>query len=390
MRVVIVGGGFGGVKLALKLAKKTGFSVTLISDKDHFVYYPEMYAVATGGSRRESIILIDHMLKHTKIKFVQDTISGYDPVRKIIRGNKTYSYDYVIFSIGVITSYFGIEGLDKYSYGIKTLQEIDRFRKHIHDEITSTRKLDKQYVVVGAGPTGIELSASLSSYISHIMNSHGIGKGSIKIKLVEAAPRVAPRMSEKASQILTKRLKRCGVKVMTDEKVEWQDDDELSVNGRSLSTETVIWTSGVSVHPFFSAHSDHFKFAPNRKVLIDQHLMSEPHTYVIGDNAATPYSGLAQTALHDALFVANDLERIVTKRSRPAYKPRLPVTVLPVGVSWALAEWRFVRIWGWPGHLLRRAADLIGYNDILPFKIAFATWRQADVVEGDCLVCQKI
>lgn len=390
MHIVIVGGGFGGIKAALELAKNHAMSVTLISNKDHFVYYPSLYAVATGGTRKQSFVPLSDIFRGTRVKFVQDTIVGYDPARRIINGKlRNYSYQRAVFALGAVTSYFGIKGLEDYSFGIKSHDEVVAFRRHIHDELTSQRKIDKQYVVVGAGPTGVELAASLAHYIKHIAEAHSIRHSRIRIRLVEAAPRVLPRMSEFASRVVTERLKKLDIDVMTNEKVEWQDDDEVSISGRSIPTRTVIWTSGVANNPFFASHADHFKLSPNGRVIVDEHLKVDEYTYVIGDNAYTPYSGLAQTALHDALYAARDIIRSHHDHLRPTYESMNPPVVVPVGTRWAIMEWNWICVSGYLGHLIRRSADLIGYNDILPLRLAIDAWRSSEQREDACIVCQK-
>lgn len=391
MQIVVVGGGFGGIKAALLLAKQRRVSVTLISDKDHFTYYPSLYAVATGGSRRQSFVPIEAVLSGTKVKFVQDTVVGYDSQRRLVRGasGKQYSFDRVIFALGVITSYFGIKGLESYSYGIKSSVEVTRFRKDLHDEMVSERRLDKQYVIVGAGATGVELASSLMSYINHIAEAHAIRHNRIRIKLVEAAPRVLPRMSEDASQLVHDRLTKLGVSVMTNEKVEWQDDDEVFVSGRSIPTRTVVWTSGVTNNPFFGLFEHDFRLADNKKVIVNEHMMVNEHTYVIGDNAFTPHSGLAQTALHDAHFVMRDVMHGLNHEPRPSYRAYKPPVVIPVGKRWALLEWNWVFISGYIGHLIRRCADFIGYHDVLPLKEAWQAWRSEELREDICPTCRS-
>ncbi len=391
IKVVIVGGGFGGVKAALELAKVAEVQVTLISNRDHFTYYPSLYAVATGGSKRQSFVPLSTIFQGTSVKLVIDTIEGYEPHRRLVRGIQgDYSFDTVVFALGVVTSYFGIKGLDTYSFGIKSVKEIEAFRKHIHDEMIADHKIDKQYVVVGAGPTGVELAASLSHHIQHIAKAHNIRHSTIRIKLVEAAPRVLPRMSEDASYMVQKRLTALGVDVMVNESVEWQDDDEVFVSGRSIPTRTVIWTSGVSNNPFFESHSDSFTLAPNKKVVVDSHMMINDHAYVIGDNAFTPFSGLAQTALHDALYVTKDIIKSKRHQPRPEYRVVKPPVVVPVGEHWAVLEWNYVLIGDYIGHLIRRAADFIGYSDMLPVGLAFSSWRSESKHEYGCQICQSV
>lgn len=389
MRIVVIGGGFGGIRAALDLAKQRDVDVTLISDREHFTYYPSLYAVATGGSSRQSFVPVDEILSGSRVTFIKDKITGYNPERRIVSGEiRDYSFDRAIFSLGVVTSYFGIKGLDTYSFGIKSSDEVARFKRHVHDEIVADHHLDKQYVIVGAGPTGVELSASMASYISRIAEAHKVRHTKIRIKLVEAAPRVLPRMSEEASRIVHERLTALGVDVMLNEKVEWQDDDEVFVSGRSIPTHTVIWTSGVANNPFFEQHSQHFTLAPNHKVTVNEHMMVNGHTYVIGDNAATPFSGLAQTALHDAIYVARDIIRAKQGHPRPAYRVIKPPVVVPVGIRWAILEWNWILVSDFFGHLIRRAADFVGYSDMLPIGLAFQSWRSEHLREDQCETCR--
>jgi NADH dehydrogenase FAD-containing subunit len=141
----------------------------------------------------------------------------------------------------------------------------------------------------------------------------------------------------------------------------------------------VIWTSGVANNPFYTANADSFTLAKNGKVVVDEYMRTDKNIYVIGDNAATPFSGLAQTALHDAHYVAHaikDFQRGVTPH---VYKAKMPPVVIPVGENWAIFEWKFIKMSGWPASLIRMAADFVGYLDILPFAHAFSVWRSQHV-----------
>lgn len=389
-RVVIVGGGFAGVKTALELCKDPSNIVTLISDKDHFVYYPTLYSMATGHSHLETIVSLARIFVGKRVTIIEDTITGYDPARKTVSGTGTYSFDTVVFALGVVTSYFGIKGLPEYSYSIKSYADVMKFRHHLHDELAADRYLDKHYVVVGAGPTGVELSAALASYLRIISKVHKTKNSKVSIKLVEAAPRVLPRMSENASERVASQLKRLGVSVMTNKKVQEQDDDSILISGKDVPTKTVVWTSGVSNHPFFAAHSTHFELAPNGRVVVDQHMMVNDHCYVIGDNAATQYTGLAQTALHDALYVAKDIKNCKNRHPRKSYHAVKPPVVVPVGERWAVFEWHGIVLTGLIASLIRRMADFIGYSDVLPFGQAFGVWRAEGIrEETTCQECTQ-
>ena len=192
-------------------------------------------------------------------------------------------------------------------------------------------------------------------------------------------------MSEKASALVAARLKSLGVHVETNKKVEAETADSLIVSGRPIKSHTVIWTSGVTNNPFFKNNAEQFNLSPNGKVVVDKHMRADKHVYVIGDNAFTQYSGLAQTALHDGIFVAKHILR----KSNRKYKAKLPPVVVPIGKDWAIFEYKKIRFGGWLGAMIREAADFVGYRDILPFGRALGVWRAQKVKQEAVYYAQQ-
>lgn len=384
MNITIVGGGFAGVKVALELIKHPSVHVTLISDKDIFLYYPALYSTATGHSHLESWVSLKTIFKgKPRIKIVKDTITALDPAARTVTGEKgkSYTYDRVIFALGTVTTYFGIKGLDKYAQGIKSADEIKRLQHHLHDELTQRHTPDSHFVIVGGGPTGVELSAAMGAYLRRLCAKYKLEDHPITIDLVEASPRVLPRMSEKASALVTQRLAKLGVTIYTHTAVQSRTEGEILMGDVSIKSRTVIWTSGVANNPFFATHEKYFALAPNGRVTVDMHMKAADDVYVIGDNAATQYSGLAQTALHDAIFVARNIKRELSGGKPKSYKAVKPPVVVPVGPFWAIFEWHGARFTGIIGAMLRRAADFIGYTDLLPIGQALGAWRASRVYE---------
>jgi NADH dehydrogenase len=386
MNITIVGGGFGGIKAALELAEDASNKITLITDKPDFQYYPALYSAATGHSHLESWVPLGTIFsgKHN-IHVHIDSIVSIDPKAKTLTGNSgvVYGFDRCILALGTVTTYFGIKGLETYAYGIKSAAEIKRLKQHIYVDIAENHTTDKHYIIVGAGPTGVELAAALGSYLARMCEHYGVKNPKLQIDLIEAAPRVLPRMSEKASKKVQKRLESLGVNVQTGKTVESASEEDLMVSGNSIDSRTVIWTSGVANHPFYKNNEAHFEFAKNGRIVVDEYMQAAKNIYVIGDNAATQYTGLAQTALHDALFVADNLKRQAKHKTLKKYKAVMPPVVVPVGENWAVFEWRGLRLYGWVASLLRRAADFIGYNDMLPLGQALGVWRASTIMEDD-------
>jgi NADH:quinone reductase (non-electrogenic) len=387
--VVIVGGGFAGVRAARTLAPHRELAVTLVSAEPTFSYYPQLYHSATGGSRSESALPLTELLGGLPVKLVQDTITTIDPAaRTVASGGATYSYDQLVLALGSVTNYFGIAGLPEFSYDIKSPAGAERFKRHLHRQLIDEHQPDLNYVVVGGGPTGVELSAALGSYLRYITRRHGVGAPKYSIDLVEAAPRLLPRSTEATSAHVTRQLTRLGVNVMVGQTVQAETADALQLAGQSLVTKTVVWTAGIANNPFFKANTAHFTLSKNGHVEVDEHLQAGPNIYVLGDNAVTKYAGMAQTAIHNADFAAADLLRARAGHTRPVYQPASPASVIPVGEHWAVADWGPLHLLGYPGYMLRRAADLIGYADVESWSQAVRIWLADGRREDDCPICQ--
>ncbi len=390
-RIVIVGGGFAGVKAARQLANRSGLSVTLVSNKDYFCYYPTLYHSATGHPGSESSIPLAEIFKGTNVNLIIDTVTELHSRSKTVvtQSAQKIAFDELILALGVVTSYFGIAGLEEYSYGVKSIDQLLELKNHFHQLMVDEHQPDTSYLVVGAGPTGVELSAAMGAYLKQVARHYKLRKTRINICLIEAAPRVLPRSSERASKLVTRRLRQLGVKVMTNQKVEGSTAESLTVSGQKIPSQTVIWTAGVTNHPFFKDHPNDFSLNERGKVVVDKHLLAAPHIYVIGDNAATPFSGLAQIAVHDGSFVADHILRLAAGQQPVEYHSQAPTTVVPVGHNWAIVEMGKISFGGLAGHLLRRAADLVGYWDILPASTALKLWLARHDHQEDYLAVSK-
>lgn len=386
MKVLIVGGGFAGIRAALEIAHDPKNEVILVSDKPDFQYYPTLYSSATGHSHLESWAPLGEIFAdHHNVTVYIDTIEKVDADRKTVTGasGTVYHYQTLLMAIGVVTTYFNIPGLDMYAHGIKSEEEIRRLKQRLFIDIAEKQQLDKNYVVIGGGPTGVELAAALGTYIRRMCRHYGVKRSNVRIRLIEAAPRLLPRSSEQLSRAVTKRLKKLGVSVEVNKRVERENAKAVIVSGRPIESQTVIWTSGVMNHPLFAAHLDVFRLAKNGRVEVNDFLMAYPGIYVLGDNAATPYTGLAQTAVRDASTVARNLRRLEAGKKSQKYRPLLPVTAIPVGKRWAAIEWKWIRIYGWLGAIIRRAANLVGYLEVLPFGTSLGAWRAARLYQND-------
>ncbi|HSX48442.1 MAG TPA: FAD-dependent oxidoreductase [Candidatus Nanoarchaeia archaeon] len=388
MKVLIVGGGFGGVKAALELSSDSRFDVTLISDKKNFEYHAALYRSATGRSPLEVVIPLDEIFaSRPNIEVVQDKVVELDIKAKQVTSADgcEYHYDALILAMGVVTEYYGIHGLPEFSYGIKSINEALELKRHLHDELTE-HELDSHFVIIGGGPTGVELSGDLVHYLKKIEKAHKVTK-KFQVNLVEAAPRLLPVLPEDLSNRVEQHLAKLGVKVQTGAVVQGEKVDSLMLPEGDIKTHTVVWTAGVTNNPFFKAHEKLFRLSKGNRVEVDDRLQAAPDVYVIGDSAFTKRSGMAQTALYDAKFVANNLKRQLKGQQPTHYRPRQPIGAIPVGPKWAAVADGNKRYYGRRGWRKRRWLDLKLYLSFLPRKKAIEAWRQGNQIEESCPVC---
>jgi NADH dehydrogenase len=389
--IVIVGGGFGGVKTALELAKHPHqFDVTLVSDRPDFWYFPTLYHTATGGTRAQSSIPLKFLLKNTNIKFVEGKAHTLDRETKTLKleDGASVPYDKLVMALGVVTNYFGIPGLPEFSYGIKSVGEAEELKRWLHRQIMDQGKPDLNYIIVGGGATGIELAGSIGTYLKFIMKQHGIRERKIHVDLVENAPHLMPRMPRSVGRAIERRLRHLGVKLYLGKAVQGETADELTVSGKPIRSHTVIWTAGQANNPFFTQNN--FAISMRKKVVVDEFLRAEKDIFVVGDNAETMYSGMAQTAVYDAEFVAHNFYKEAQSEPKLAYRPKKPVYVTPAGPRWAAVEWGKTHLYGKLGWFLREAGDFVAFTDIEPLPEAAVQWAHTLQDQHLCDVCGAV
>jgi NADH dehydrogenase/putative oxidoreductase len=205
----------------------------------------------------------------------------------------------------------------------------------------------------------------------------------VKVTLVEAAPRILPKSSTTAAKIVTKRLKKVGIRVLVDHKVEALDKDTITIEGKKIATKTAIWTSGVANNPFFLKHDHQFHLAPNGRVNVNPYLEALPNVFVIGDNNTVKYSGMAWPAFKQATYVAKYLSKTSKRLPSGHFHPHSVMSGLPVGDRWGYVEWLGVYVSGRAGYITRRWMELYGYHQLMPLAKAITIWRAHDIPQVD-------
>lgn len=400
-KVLIIGGGFGGVAAALELAKANDpkLIITLIANKPHLEYYPALYRVVTGRSPLEVCIPLSEIFRGRSINMVIDEITTFDPASQTAGGvsGRRYSYDYAILALGSETVYFDIPGLKEFSFGFKSIQEAMRLEKHIRGLFTacaSGRVAAEEkvcllhFVVVGAGPSGVELAGELTEYLKRLTRHYRVAENLITIDLFEGAGRILPSLPEIVSRRAARRLRALGVNIFVNRPLVKEEAEQIMVRGLSAKTETVIWTAGVKPNSFFRKIPG-LAFDERGRVSVDKYLLAknQERIFVIGDGASTTYTGLAQTAIHDGRTAAVNITQLAEGLEPSPYRPKPPYHAIPIGRGWGLAISGTIVISGRPGWLIRRAADLRYFLSILPLRQAVAVFRPGKKITDHCPIC---
>ena len=391
-QLVIVGGGFAGVRVARQLRKQKDISVTLVNESEDFRYCPALYRAATGFKLGTARLPLEWMLLDSvNADLVVGKAKSIDTRKKtiLLEDKSKLHYDFAVLAMGSVTTYFNIEGLHEHSYGIKTAEEVMKLREHLHDKIAAKSQLEENYVIVGAGPTGVELAGALGAYLQKIARRHKAKHHNINIWLIEAAPRLLPQMNDRASSVAHRRLTKLGVKIALNTQVKGETIRTLKTSAGSIKSHTVIWTAGSANSPFFAQNKKQFRLNQKGKVLVDEYLRSHPDVYVIGDNAATQFSGTALTAIRHGNFAAKDIRARIRHSPRPHKYESHPVQVVPAGKAWAVLQYRSLVLHGRIASWIRKVADYVGYSDVLGYLRALTIWSNSEKPETTCRICQK-
>lgn len=380
-RVVIVGGGFGGIKAALELSNKPGFEVVLMSQTSNFEYHGALYRSATGHSPMEVVIPIRDILKRSKnVTFVLDSAKTIDPKAKIIKSEvgNSYKYDQAILAMGNVINYFGIDGMEQNSFCMTTIAETIMLRNKM-TELFKKPGATPTIAIVGAGPSGVELAGEIGSFARRIARKYRTRMAHPKVILIEGTDRVLPMFDPILSARVYKRLQKMGVEMRLNTKVNTCETGKVCLSTGDVDADLIIWTAGSRAVDFYMNQPKIFELERGR-VKVDEFLRAKGtnNIFVIGDNAFTPFSGMAQTALHDAKFVTRNMLRVAKDKEPVEYRTLKPTYVVPVGERWAVLQSNKHKLSGQQAWLMRRRADLWIFENFQPYKQAVKTWRKGN------------
>jgi NADH dehydrogenase FAD-containing subunit len=339
-KIVIVGGGFGGLAAA-KALKKSPAEITLIDRTNHHLFQPLLYQVATSILSPNQIgFPIRGILQNQKNTTVLlGEVKGVDKDQKCVivsdgdRQNVPITYDYLVLATGASHSYFGRNEFEKFAPGLKSLADAVATRNKIlqafelaeAEEDPSRHRDLLTFVLVGAGPTGVEMAGALAVLVRTTLKSNfrRIDPASARIVLVDLAPRVLGSFSDHLSQAAKQRLEKLGVEVRLGHGVDQIDADGVMVAGERIASKTVIWTAGVAP----SLAGKWLKVETDRggrvRIQNDLTVPGYPEIFVVGDTAAfeqdgKPLAGVAQVAMQQGRYAGKMIHNRITGGKQPA------------------------------------------------------------------------
>jgi NADH:ubiquinone reductase (H+-translocating) len=399
--VVIVGAGFGGLEVAMKL----GFApvrVTVIDRNNHYVFQPLLYQVATAYLSPADITApirgILRRQRNTEVLLAE--VTAVDPVSRTVfmRDQTTgearsVTYDYLVLATGAGQSYFGHDDWADHAPSLKTISDATALRQRIllafeqaemaADDPERVRTL-LTFVIVGGGPTGVELAGAVAELAHRALRRdfRHISVEGTRIVLVEALPHLLSTFPVSLSEKAARKLRRLGVEVRTGERVEQVDGGGVVVEGERIDAETVIWAAGVKASPAGSWIGAETDRAGRVLVNDDLSVPGHPELFVLGDTASAsgddgkPLPGVAPVAMQQGRYVGKLIRaRVEGRENRQPFKYFNKGNLATIGRAFAIADFGFARVSGFVAWVLWLGVHilyLIGFRNRLLVMVQWA------------------
>ena len=387
-RVVVVGAGFGGLKVVQNL-RRAPVEVTLVDARNYHTFQPLLYQVATAALNAEEIAQSVRSLFHgyRNFDFRMAQATGVDWERKhlLLKGGDALPFDYLVLATGTVTNDFGIEGVARYSFGLKSVEEAIALRSHIlrqFEQANSDPSLLERgaltVVVVGGGPTGVEMAGAIVEWFKRLMprDFPRLDVGRAHVILVEAANCLLAPFHESLQQNALDTLRRFGVEVRLNEAVTRVTDNAVHLkSGEVIHARTVVWAAGMKPSPLAQALGVELSRGGRVVVNPDMSIPGHPDAFVVGDLAlgknpdGTLHPQLAQAALQGGRHVARQIQRRMRNEPTEPFIYRDPGTMATIGHSAAVAQFpsgvKFTGFFAWLVWLFLHLVYLIGLRNRL-------------------------
>jgi NADH:ubiquinone reductase (H+-translocating) len=384
--IVIVGAGFGGLYAAKSLAKLP-VSITVLDRKNHHTFQPLLYQVATAGlSPGDIAVPIRAVLRRFKnVQVLLGDVSGCDLQRKEIQFHDfrvPLSYDYLVIATGVRHSYFAHPEWEPIAPGLKTVEDALEIRRRLllafenaeRQQITTGQHEPLNFIVVGGGPTGVELAGAMAEIARRVLahDFRAIDPAGARVILLEGAPRLLPSYPEDLSHSAEKQLRKLGVEVRTNTIVTSVEPGRVRVGDEVLQSCMTLWAAGVKASPLGATLGAETDRAGRVKVSPDLSLHGHPEVFVIGDLAAVfdqsgePLPGVAPVAIQQGKFLRKAVAADLAGKPRPQFHYFDKGSMATIGRAAAVAmvkRFHFSGLVAWLSWLFIHIVYLIGFRN---------------------------
>jgi NADH:ubiquinone reductase (H+-translocating) len=363
--VVIVGAGFGGLETAFGLAGAP-VKITVIDRRNHHLFQPLLYQVATASLATSEIAWpIRYLLRDRKeVTTLFATVSGVDAQKKcvLLDDGDTLSYDKLVLATGARHAYFGHDEWEPFAPGLKTLEDATTLRRRIlaaferaeRESDPRARAALLTFVIIGAGPTGVELAGTIAELAQHTLppDFRNIDTHKARVVLIEAGPRVLAGFADDLSAYAQKSLESIGVQVMLGQPVTECSADGVVFGGSRLEARTIIWAAGVRASPaaeWLGAPSDR---AGRLQVEPDLTVPGHPDVFAIGDTATIaawngkPVPGIAPAAKQQGRYVANAIRARLAGRAAAPFRYQHAGSLAQIGKRLAVIDFGRIKLRG--------------------------------------------
>ena len=394
-QVIIIGGGFAGLAAARRL-RRVPCEVTIIDRYNHHVFQPLLYQVATAGLSPGDIASPIRWIlrKQPRVRVLLATVERIDSAAKQIAldGGTTLRYDYLIVAAGANHSYFGHDEWAKSAPGLKTLDDALAIRRRLllafEEAERETNPVYQRrlltFVLIGGGPTGVELAGALGEIAGHALRSEfdNVDPAIARIILVEAGPSILPSFPEDLRASARKALRRLGIDVREGRAVTKVEDGAVWIGDERIEAHTILWSAGVAAASISKDLGPQLDRVGRVIVAPDLSAPGHPGVFIAGDLASfshqtgKPLPGVAQVAKQEGTHAAANVARVIAGQPTTAFRYFDPGNMATIGRNAAIADFGFLRVSGYPGWLLWLFVHilfLIGFRNRLSVMLQWAT-----------------
>jgi NADH dehydrogenase len=394
-RVVIVGGGFGGINLAKKL-RNAPVQIVMLDRNNYHLFQPLLYQVSTAGLEADSIAFpLRGIFKSQKnLIFRMAEVTGLRAAENILEtGIGELHYDYLVLATGSTTNFFGNKLIEEHAIGMKSLIEAVQIRNYVIKQFEESLLLTNQeeikpklnFVMVGGGPTGVEMAGAFAELRKYIMPKDypELPVSLMNVYLIEGSPRLLAGMSEHSSEKALKALTELGVIVMRKTVVKEYDGTTLTLStGEKIQSQSLFWSAGVKGVPVAGIAAD--IILPNGRILVNNLNQVNGHTniFAIGDIAQMTdekhpkgFPMVAQVAIQQGANVAANLKKILKQDTTlKPFKYKDLGSMATIGRNKAVAEFAGMKLYGYFAWLVWMAVHLLSLLGFRNKLVVFINW----------------